>query len=171
MVVSVANEHHERMDGNGYPNGLHGGQISLAARIVSIVDAFDAMTSVRPYRKGMALEEALSRIEAGAGPEFDADLAAHMCELGHAGDLVHIVRHTADGIPAVECPHCGPVIAVPRTTRAGDTIYCRACHSHLELQRSGDTFKATTIGRCDDPRNLQPSVNIEAVESVLAQIG
>ena len=171
MVVSVANEHHERMDGKGYPNGLHGGQISLAARIVSISDAFDAMTSVRPYRKGMSLEEALSRIEAGAGSQFDADLAAHMCELGRAGDLAHIVGHTADGIPAVECPHCGPVIAVPRNTKDGDILYCRACHSQLELQRSGDTFTATMIGMSDDPRNLEPSVNIDAVESVLAQIG
>lgn len=171
LVEAVANDHHERMDGKGYPNGLDGKQISLAARIVSVVDAFDAMTSVRPYRKGMSLEEALSRIEAGAGSQFDADLAAHMCKLGRAGDLAHIVGHTADGIPAVECPHCGPVIAVPRNTKDGDIHYCRACHSQLELRRSGNTFTAAMIGMSDDPRNLEPAVNEDAAEDLLAQIG
>ena len=92
------------------------GITALVARIVSIADA-SAMTSTRPYRKGMSVEEALRRIEEGAGTQFDMELASHMCELGRAGDLFHIVGHTADGIPTVTCPHCGPVIAIPRNTK------------------------------------------------------
>ncbi|MGQ9834268.1 MAG: HD-GYP domain-containing protein [Candidatus Villigracilaceae bacterium] len=107
MVVSAANDHHEWVDGKGYPRGLHGEQISLIARIVSIVDAFDAMTSTRPYRKGMPVDVALDILEKGAGTQFDAELVGHMCELGRAGDLDHIAGHTAEGIPAVTCPHCG----------------------------------------------------------------
>ncbi len=171
MVTSAANDHHERMDGKGYPRGLRGEQIPLIARIVSIADAFDAMTSTRPYRKGMSVEQALCRLEEGAGTQFDAQLVRHMCELGRAGDLDHIVGHTADGIPVVTCPHCGPVIAVPRSTQDGDIIYCRACHSQLALHRTGNTFKAEMIGMSDDPRDLEPRANEDAAEDLLAQIG
>ncbi len=87
MVISAANDHHERVDGKGYPRGLSGEQLSLTARIVSIADAFDAMTSVRPYRKGMSVEQALCRLEEGAGTQFDSELVGHMCELGRAGDV------------------------------------------------------------------------------------
>ncbi len=65
-------EHHERLDGSGYPGGLRGDQISLMGRIVAVADAFDAMTSDRPYRKGMSAEIALSILRAGAGTEYDA---------------------------------------------------------------------------------------------------
>ena len=168
LVRSAANDHHERIDGKGYPKGLRGEQLSLIARIVSIADAFDAMTSTRPYRKGMSVEQALCRIEEGAGTQFDMELAGHMCELGRAGDLAHIVGHTSDGIPVVTCPHCGPVIAVPHDTQDGDIIYCRACHSQLELHGVGNTFEAEMIGMTDDPRNLEPHANEDAVEHVLA---
>jgi response regulator RpfG family c-di-GMP phosphodiesterase len=170
MVSSAANEHHERMDGKGYPNGLCGEQLSLTARIVSIADAFDAMTSTRPYRRGMSVEQALCRLEEGAGTQFNSNLVDHMCELGRAGDLAHIVGHTADGIPIVTCPHCGPVIAIPRNTKNGDITYCRACHGKLELHQAGSTFVAEMTGMSDDPRDLEPRANESAVEDVLAQI-
>ena len=171
MVVSAANDHHERVDGKGYPRGLRSEQLSLVARIVSIADALDAMTSTRPYRKGMSVEQALCRLEEGAGTQFDSELVDHMCELGRAGDLAHIVGHTAEGIPTVTCPHCGPVIAIPRNTKDGEIIYCRACRSQLELHRSGNTFEAEMIGMTDDPRNLEPRANADAVEDILSQIG
>ena len=171
MVTSAANDHHERLDGKGYPNGLRGEQISLTARIVSIADAFDAMTSARPYRKGMNVETALSILEKESGAQFDSELVEHMCELCHAGDLQHIMGHSADGIPLVTCPHCGPVIAVPRGTKDGDIIYCRACHSKLELHRAGEPFEAEMTGMTDDPRNLEPRANEDAVENILSQIG
>ncbi len=170
MVVSVANDHHERMDGKGYPNGLRGEEISLIARIVGIVDAFDAMTSTRPYRRGMPVDTALSILEKEAGTQFDYELVMHMLALGRSGDLQHIVGHSAEGIPLVVCPHCGPVIAVPRKTKDGDILYCRACHGQLELHRVGDTFEAEMTGMTDDPRNLEPRANEDAVDDVLAQI-
>lgn len=151
--------------------GLRGEDLSLIARIVSVADAFDAMTSVRPYRKGMSVEQALYRIEEGAGTQFDAELAGHMCELGHAGDFDHIVGHTADGIPAVTCPHCGPVIAIPRSAKDGDIIYCRACHSKLELHQTDGTFTAEMTGMSDDPRDMEPRANEDAVNDLLSQIG
>jgi two-component system, cell cycle response regulator len=62
---------HEAWDGSGYPDGLAGEQIPLTARIVSVVDAYDAMTSQRAYRRPLTRREALSRLRAGAGVQFD----------------------------------------------------------------------------------------------------
>ncbi len=62
---------HERWDGSGYPDGLSGAAIPLAARIVFTVDAFDAMTNDRPYRRALARPEARRRISAGAGTAFE----------------------------------------------------------------------------------------------------
>ncbi|MGH2403488.1 MAG: HD-GYP domain-containing protein [bacterium] len=65
---------HERWDGSGYPDGLAGDKIPLLARIVSVVDAFEAMTGDRPYRKGLPQEEALDRLRASVGTQFDANV-------------------------------------------------------------------------------------------------
>jgi HD-GYP domain-containing protein (c-di-GMP phosphodiesterase class II) len=63
--------HHERYDGNGYPFGLAGDRIPIEARIFAVVDAYDAMTSDRPYRKAMPHEEAVAEIVANAETQFD----------------------------------------------------------------------------------------------------
>ena len=67
--------HHERWDGKGYPDGLVGENIPRLARILAIADTFDAMTSDRPYRKGMAEDVALGEIERGGGSQFDPEIA------------------------------------------------------------------------------------------------
>src|ERR671922_78339 len=70
-AVDVIRFHHERFDGSGYPDGLSGEEIPLSARIFAVADAFDAMTSDRPYRHALPLEESVERIEGGAGSQFD----------------------------------------------------------------------------------------------------
>jgi HD-GYP domain-containing protein (c-di-GMP phosphodiesterase class II) len=67
--------HHERYDGKGYPDGLKGEENHLVARIISIADTYDAMTSSRVYRKGLPPEVAYKEIEKGAGTQFDPKLA------------------------------------------------------------------------------------------------
>ncbi|HST53585.1 MAG TPA: HD domain-containing phosphohydrolase [Pyrinomonadaceae bacterium] len=77
--------HHEMMDGRGYPQGLKGEQIPMQARIVSVADTFDAMTTDRPYQKGMSLEDALARIKTFVGTRYDAhvvDALVAACETG-----------------------------------------------------------------------------------------
>ncbi|MBI3664390.1 MAG: HD-GYP domain-containing protein [Acidobacteria bacterium] len=64
--------HHERIDGKGYPAGLKSEEIPLGARIVAVVDAFDAMVSDRAYRKGLPPEEALRRLRVDSGTQFDS---------------------------------------------------------------------------------------------------
>jgi HD-GYP domain-containing protein (c-di-GMP phosphodiesterase class II) len=67
--------HHERWDGQGYPDQISGEDIPFMARILALADTFDAMTSDRPYRKGLPLEVALGEIEKNAGTQFDPELA------------------------------------------------------------------------------------------------
>ena len=66
--------HHERYDGKGYPDGLKGEEIPLAARIVAVADTFHALISDRPYRKGLPIEKAIEILRIGAGIQWDAEL-------------------------------------------------------------------------------------------------
>ncbi|MDQ3747341.1 MAG: HD domain-containing protein [Acidobacteriota bacterium] len=79
--------HHEMMDGHGYPQGLKGDQIPMQARIVSVADTFDAMTTDRPYQKGMSLEEAIARVKTFVGTRYDAQVVAALCEACETGQI------------------------------------------------------------------------------------
>ncbi|HEY7189190.1 MAG TPA: HD-GYP domain-containing protein [Vicinamibacterales bacterium] len=69
--------HHESYDGTGYPAGLRGEETPIGSRIVSVMDSFDAMVSSRPYRTGLPLEEAIRRLQAGSGTQFDPIVTRH----------------------------------------------------------------------------------------------
>lgn len=73
-LIPIVKYHHERLDGKGYPEQLKGNQIPLAARIVSVADAYHALVSDRPYRKGMPIEKACAILKEGAGIQWDSDL-------------------------------------------------------------------------------------------------
>ena len=75
-VAEVIRQHHERLDGSGYPAGLKGGDILPEARILAIADVVEAMISHRPYRPALPVEEALAEIESGSGPRYDSEAAA-----------------------------------------------------------------------------------------------
>ena len=74
-VAEVVLQHHERMDGSGYPQGLSGGAILLDARIIAVADVIEAMSSHRPYRPGLGIDKALAEIERGRGSVYDAEVA------------------------------------------------------------------------------------------------
>jgi putative two-component system response regulator len=74
MARTIALAHHERWDGRGYPNGLTGDQIPLVARIVTVCDVFDALTSVRPYKPAWSIEDACGFLRENAGRQFDPGL-------------------------------------------------------------------------------------------------
>jgi putative nucleotidyltransferase with HDIG domain len=77
--------HHEAFDGSGYPAGLHGDEIPIGSRIVSVMDSFDAMVSSRPYRKGLPLEEAVRRLQAGIGTQFDPVVTPKFIAMAQSG--------------------------------------------------------------------------------------
>lgn len=73
-VADIVHQHHERLDGRGYPQGLKGGAIRLEARILAVADVVEAMASHRPYRASLGLDRALAAIERGRGTEFDPEV-------------------------------------------------------------------------------------------------
>ena len=78
-VAELVRHSHERYDGNGYPDGLVGGEIPLGASIVAVCDAFDAMVSERPYRKAMSVSEALAEVRRCSGSQFDPVVVDAFC--------------------------------------------------------------------------------------------
>ncbi|MBI2767779.1 MAG: diguanylate cyclase [Chloroflexi bacterium] len=80
-VVDLVRHHHERFDGDGYPGGLKGAGISFPTRIFTLADAYSAMTTDRPYRKGLTVEQALNEIREGRGRQFDPDIALEFSKL------------------------------------------------------------------------------------------
>ncbi len=80
-TVPAVKHHHERFDGKGYPEGLGGEDIPLAARIICVVDAFDSMVRERPYGYGISLETALEEIENNSGLQFDPQVVNALLEV------------------------------------------------------------------------------------------
>ncbi len=75
-IADVALQHHERLDGSGYPHGLSGDEIILPARIIAVADVVEAMSQHRPYRPALGLQAALAEVSAGAGRLFDPDVVS-----------------------------------------------------------------------------------------------
>src|SRR5207249_2796114 len=79
--------HHEMINGQGYPRGLQGDEIPTQARIVSVADTFDAMTTERPYQRAMDLEAALTRLKSFVGTRYDAKVVAAFIAACEAGKI------------------------------------------------------------------------------------
>lgn len=79
--------HHEQYDGNGYPARLRGEEIPLLARIIGVADAFDAMTSDRPYRSALPVETAIAELERCKGAQFDPESVDALVAAWRAGEL------------------------------------------------------------------------------------
>lgn len=89
-VAPIIRGHHERWDGKGYPDGLRGDDIPIGARIIAIADAYDAMTTNRPYRAALSDAEAVERLGAARGTQLDPHLLDVFLALLAAGELQHI---------------------------------------------------------------------------------
>lgn len=112
--------HHERVDGAGYPDGLTGDRIPLLARVVSVCDAFDAMTNTRQYRTGMKVDRALAILQEHSGSQWDpvviAALTTVVAGRGAAGTTrppLHDVGRSVDVVEAGEHDWCACVDALP----------------------------------------------------------
>ena len=91
--LQIIRHHHERYDGKGYPDGLKGKDIPLLARIIAVADAFDAMTSDRPYRKAFSFQKTIEELKKGAGTQFDPEIVklaiAVFKEMRKQGPILH----------------------------------------------------------------------------------
>ncbi|HEY4484967.1 MAG TPA: HD domain-containing phosphohydrolase [Nitrospiria bacterium] len=91
-VVPGIMHHHEEFDGSGYPKALKGEQIPLTSRIISVADCFDAMTTDRPYRKGLSIKTALDEIHKMAGTQFDGKVVRAFFRAYEAGELKSVLE-------------------------------------------------------------------------------
>ncbi|MCI0492777.1 MAG: HD-GYP domain-containing protein [Planctomycetes bacterium] len=163
LVGEAVQLHHERMDGRGYPHGLVGEAIPLVARIVGVCDAFDAMSSQRPYRPPMTREAALSELRRGRVSQFDGRLVDAFVAIDATGNLEPIVQHSDEGIPLQSCPMCGPTLAVRRDNHPGDHIFCGNCASEFILEETCGHLVSRPTGRHGTPADLEPAADVELI--------
>ena len=95
-IRETALYHHERFDGNGYPEGLSGNAIPLYARIVGVADSYDAMSSNRVYRRHLSKDEIIEEIQKGSGTQFDPDIVKYMVDMINDGYVNVVKMETAD---------------------------------------------------------------------------
>lgn len=105
--------HHESLDGTGYPDGLSGDEIPLAARIIAVADAFDAMTSDRPYRRGMPVEKAEAILQSNQGPQWDPRVLQAFFDVQN--QVNHVCFQRAESV------------------RTGEESRTRPCHSVVSV--------------------------------------
>ncbi|QLI81457.1 HD-GYP domain-containing protein [Chitinibacter fontanus] len=170
LVIKAIVGHHEMPNGRGYPEGLLGAEMSLDAKIVAISDAFDAMTSSRPYRKGMPIAKALNIIESELGQQFDQQCGEVFVRLGRAGEFDHIVSHSDDGIPLGHCMMCGPTLVRVRNAQAGDTLACPSCCGEYQWAASETgELTAKPTGHKASAEALAPKADELLIESLIGQ--
>lgn len=171
LVKDAIGLHHERPDGKGYPLRLSGESIPEVAKIVGVCDAFDAMTSHRPYRQGMPRDKALDILSSEKGMQFDARFADIFITMGQAGQLDHVLGHSDDGIPLQSCPMCGPTLVLRKSSKAGERIYCRNCTGEFEIKEGDQCLVATPTGRQGRPTDLEPDLDDELIQrTVIASV-
>lgn len=163
IAEAAVRAHHERPDGHGYPRGLVGKAVPLDARVVGICDAFDAMTSTRPYRRGMPITNALSIIEENLDHQFDAALGARFVNLGRAGQLDHIVGHSDEGIPLHVCDMCGPTLVLRRGQEVGSHVFCRNCGGEYQIEAERDCVQTVATGRIGSAAELEPEADTDLI--------
>jgi HD-GYP domain-containing protein (c-di-GMP phosphodiesterase class II) len=98
-VGEIVRSCHERWDGRGYPDGLAGEEIPIAARIVFVCDAYNAMTTDRPYRRAMPSEDAIAELVANTGTQFDPRVVGALMAVVAQGEPAAVT--TIDGVRAV----------------------------------------------------------------------
>ncbi|MBI2384654.1 MAG: HD-GYP domain-containing protein [Elusimicrobia bacterium] len=170
LAMDAVVGHHERPDGKGYPSGIAGEAIPEVARIVGIADAFDAMTSARPYRKGMPMAKALTVIGDELGGQFDAQFGRHALAWDRSSEVACIVGHSEPGLPLQGCPSCSAPIALRRAQHGGECIYCRACGGESRLRKTGDAFKLEMTGKMGDAGMLAPDSDPDLIGDMVEEI-
>ena len=110
-VVPIVRSHHEAWDGSGYPDGLKGEEIPIGARLLTVVDCFDALASERPYRKAMPLDEAMAHIRSRAGTQFDPQIVELLDK--HYIQLEELARQRIVGMEPLKTDMLVPRGAAP----------------------------------------------------------
>jgi HD domain-containing protein len=159
LTLDMVASHHERFDGGGYPRGLAGNNIGLFARIVAIADTFDAMTSARPYQRGMPAEIAYQLMAQESARQFDPLLLSAFLNLGRRGDLDHILGHSSDERLMHSCSVCGPIIVIPSRWQMGEQVVCPKCLGNYDVHPDGGDFEIEWDGTLNPAWIPQPDID------------
>ena len=170
LVKDAVGLHHEHMDGSGYPHGLMGQDIPLVARVVSIADSFDAMTSTRSYRKGLPIDTTLAVMTTEMAPHLDQELCLLLFAPVMRPILNQIVGFSEAGLPLTWCP-CGTPIALHHTHHDGDMAYCHQCGGEAIIHHPGNGqphLEAT--GALGTAAQLAPQADLDLIAGMVADV-
>jgi HD-GYP domain-containing protein (c-di-GMP phosphodiesterase class II)/pSer/pThr/pTyr-binding forkhead associated (FHA) protein len=131
-LIPYALYHHEKWSGGGYPFGLSGDDIPVEGRVVAVADTFDAMTSNRPYRKGLDPAIAIGEIKKQSGTQFDPAVVQAFVQCHEDGSLNKILQNyfERDG-RSMACPFCSTYIRIPETVSPDAEMACSVCHRRV----------------------------------------
>ncbi len=156
-VIPYCLYHHERWDGEGYPFGLKGADIPVEGRLISVADTFDAMTSTRPYRKGMAPTTAIQALVEGRGSQFDPDMVNAFVACYEKGKIEDVLQdYYKNEARSIACPFCSTFVRLNPEVRADSEINCPVCHRHIRIMEHEGYFYGELMMQ-SRPRNLPPS--------------
>lgn len=168
VVMPSVIEHHVRADGKGYPQQMEGKPLTKIGKITAIADAFDAMTSTRPYRKGMPVEKAIAILESEKDKQFDGELVSQFVALAKNGELDHILGHCGDERLMMTCHGCGPIVAPPKGANQGDHVACPNCHGDFIINRLDDNPELEWTGKMLSV--YVPNVDQDAIEEFMVGV-
>ncbi|MCP4644382.1 MAG: HD domain-containing protein [bacterium] len=139
-LIPYALYHHERYDGKGYPFGLTGDEIPVEGRLVAVADTFDAMTSNRPYRKGLDPEFAISEMTKAKGTQLDHEIVDALVRCYKDGKIDAILQEYHKGAKSIVCPFCSTHIPIPEQADAGSEMLCTVCHRRVLLRVQNEAY-------------------------------
>lgn len=148
--IPYALYHHERYDGKGYPFGLKGEDIPIEGRLLAVADTLDAMTSNRPYRKGLDPEFAISEIEKGKGSQFDPRIVEALVRAYREGKIERILQdYYRKEEKSIACPFCSTFMRLPEGVDVGFELQCGVCHRTVRLQMRNDAYFGELVARTE----------------------
>ncbi|NUM52392.1 MAG: HD domain-containing protein [Candidatus Hydrogenedentes bacterium] len=148
--IPYALYHHERFDGRGYPFGLKGEEIPIEGRLLAVADTFDAMTSNRPYRKGLDPNFAISELEKGKGTQFDPDVVDAMVRAYKEGKIDRLLQdYYKKEEKSIACPFCSTYLRLPEGVEAGHEFPCGVCHRQMKLLFANDMYYGELTARSE----------------------
>ena len=148
-IIPFCLYHHERYDGQGYPYGLKGEDIPVEGRLIAVADTFDAMTSNRPYRKGLTPDAAIAEIEKGKGTQFDPVCADALVACYREGKVDRIFQDYMKSEKSIACPFCSTYINIPEGANVGDVFECQVCHRPVRLTMQNEAYYGELLAQTE----------------------
>ncbi len=144
-VIPYVLYHHERFDGSGYPEGLQGEEIPIEARLLAVADTFDAMTSNRPYRKGLAHVVAITELQQQSGRQCDPQIVEALVEAFHKGELTPYLQMGHPDPNSFTCPFCSTDCVPSAEAIRKRSMCCPICERKLKLQQNDGVVSAELV--------------------------